>query len=189
MEISYDWQDGPEILHSNVSCVDALHEASLLDPIFKPPQDTGAATNQDGHIIKSNKGVHINEIYSPLYAKCSPTAQIMEDFIFSAKEVNFTPNSAFQYLYPMFGYDILFSAYKNGDYYKPHRDASKLTVILWLSGKTFAGGDLYFPDFNYTITYEPNKIFLFPSYYWHEVTPLSTEEEGFVRYCASAFIN
>ena len=101
----------------------------------------------------------------------------------------FTPNSAFQSLYSINGFNVLFSAYRNGDYYKPHRDTAKLTVLLWLGEKNFEGGDLYLPDFDYTIPYEPSKLIMFPSYYQHEVTEISTEKEGFVRYCASAFIN
>ena len=189
MEITHEWENGPEILHAEVDGDASLYEVKLLEPILEEPTGTGTAVDREGTILKDNKGVYIDKVHLPIYAKCSPTAKIMDEFINSAKENIYTPNSMLTYLYTMQGYNILFSAYKDGDYYKPHRDECKLTVLFWFGEKNFDGGDLYLPAFDYTIPYGPNKIFMFPSCYAHEVTPISTDQKGFVRYCASAFIN
>lgn len=189
MEIKHEWEHGPEIIYSSVDCQEIRHELKLLEPILNNPEDTGTATDEDGTAKKENKGIFFQEVYLPKYAPCSPTSNALEEFINAAKSYEYTPNSVFQGLYNIQGFNILFSAYKDKDYYKPHRDNTKLTALLWVGEKNFEGGDLYLPDFNYTIPYEPNKLIMFPSYYQHEVTPISTDQEGFVRYCASAFIN
>lgn len=189
MEIRHEWENGPELLFANCDAHEAKRELLLLEPILNPPEKTGTAKDTNGTARKDNRGVFLDQVYAPLYAECSPTSKILESFVKQAKESNFTPNSAFQALYIIEGFNVLFSAYRNGDYYKPHRDTAKLTALLWLGEKDFDGGDLYLPDFDYTINYEKNKLIMFPSYYQHEVTPISTDQEGFVRYCASAFIN
>ena len=45
------------------------------------------------------------------------------------------------------------SYYEDGDYFKPHEDNCKLTVLNWMykEPKRFTGGDLVFPDYNKTI--------------------------------------
>ena len=190
MEIRHEWKDGPEILFGQLDdCANELHEIRLLEPILNEPEQTGTATDDQGNPKKSNRGVFFNEVYQPRYAESSPISKTLRSFIEATRSAPYTANSAFQSLYCMGGFDVLCSAYKNGDHYKAHRDSAKLTVLFWLGEKNFEGGDLHLPDFDYTIPYEPNKIFMFPSYYQHEVTPISTDQEGFVRYCASAFIN
>lgn len=66
---------------------------------------------------------------------------------------------------------VLISLYKNKHFYKPHTDLGigTLIVYLWEGKKTFAGGDLYFNDFNYKFNCEYNSAILFPSCHTHEV--------------------
>lgn len=189
MEIRHEWEHGPELLFGECNGDAARNELKILEPILNAPEGTGTAHNPDGTARKNNRGIFLDQVYTPLYADCSPTVSVLDTFINTAKAKAYTPNSVFQTLYSMDGYTVLFSAYKDGDYYKPHRDASKLTILLWLGEKDFDGGNLYLPDFDYTIPYQPNKLIMFPSYYRHEVTKIRANKGGFVRYCASAFIN
>jgi len=189
MEITHEWQNGPELLFAKCDGDRARDELSILEPILKRPDQTGGAVDENGNQKKDNRGIFFHDVFSPEYAECSPTSSIIEGFIKNAQSMQFTPNSVMQGVYSTQGFNVLFSAYKNGDYYEAHRDTAKLTVLLWLGQKDFEGGDLYLPDFDYTIPYEPNKLIMMPSFYRHEVTPISTDQEGFVRYCASAFIN
>lgn len=189
MEIRHEWECGPELLFAKLdNCDNERHELKLLEPILNKPEETGTACDKDGKPKKKNRGIFFSDVYMPTYAECSPVSRTLEAFVKTAKEASYTPNSAFQGLYSIEGFNVLFSAYRNGDHYKAHRDTAKLTVLFWLGEKDFDGGDLYLPDFDYTISYEPNKLIMFPSYYQHEVTPIKTDKEGYVRYCASAFI-
>ena len=188
-EVSHEWEHGPELLISYYDGSEPMRELKILEPILEDPSKTGTACDEDGNPLKKNKGIFFCDVFQPCYADCSPTSQVLEAFIEAISNHEFTPNSAFQACYSKQGFNVLFSAYKNGDYYEAHRDRSKLTVLYWLGEKNFEGGDLYLPDFDYTIPYEQNKLIMIPSHYRHEVTKISTDQEGFVRYCASAFIN
>ena len=189
MEIIHEWQNGPELLFAKCDGERAREELSRLEPILKKPDETGGAVKENGEQKKDNRGIFFQDIFNPDYAECSPTSLIIEEFVKKSQECEFTPNSIMQSLYSISGFNILFSAYRDGDYYEAHRDIAKLTILLWLGQKDFDGGDLYLPDFDYTIPYEQNKLIMMPSFYRHEVTKISTDQEGFVRYCASAFIN
>lgn len=188
MEVTHEWQDGPELLTSHLVSADVATELGFLEEILEEPEETGSAKYDDGRVRKSNRGVFFSRTFQENYMKCSPTVKVMKGFTDYCKDLNFTANSAFQSLYTIEHLDVLFSAYRHGDYYKPHRDHCKLTALYWVGDKDFDGGDLYLPDFDYTIQYEPSKLIMFPAHYQHEVTPISTDKEGFVRYCVSAFI-
>lgn len=187
-QIRHDWADGPELLTSYYVSEEAKAELHGLEPVLEKPSETGSAKDEEGNDLKDNRGIYFNKVFQPLYAECSPTSRILESFIAKVGTAQLTPNSAFNAMHGMKGFDLLFSAYRNGDYYEAHRDESRITVLFWLGEKDFEGGDLYLPDFDYMIPYEQYRITMFPSYYRHEVTKISTEKEGFVRYCASAFI-
>lgn len=190
MQITHEWQNGPEILFIEGLDLSAQYnELRVLELALLDPEQTGTATNPDGTIAKQNSGIYFHQIYTPQFAPCSPTTMMVDQILSQVKQMQFTPNSVFEAIHCANSFDVLFSAYKNGDHYKPHRDSSKLTMIAWVSGQDFDGGDLYLPDFDYTIPYRQNLAFIFPSYYVHQVTPISTDKNSFVRYCASAFIN
>ena len=189
MEINHEWENGPEILSSYIESSEARTELSFFEGALDDPDETGGALDFEMKVQKENKGIFFTKLFLPEYSKFSPTSKVMQGFVSQCKEKQFTANSVFQGLYISNDISLLFSAYKDGDYYKPHRDCSRFTALYWLGEKNFDGGDLHFPDFNHTVEYEPNKIFMFPSYYRHEVPRVSTDKEGFVRYCVSAFIN
>jgi len=181
---------GPEILRVEaIDASDAFIELQWLTPILEIPEDSGTARDDNGTPLKDNMGVFFSKVYTPKYALASPTAKLCEEVIKTCKTINFDPKSVFNYFQTMEGFDPLFSAYRNGDYYKAHRDEAKLTLLLWIGEKNFTGGDLYFPDFDFLVPFEPNTGLIFPSHYQHEVTKVETEQDGYVRFVVSAFIN
>lgn len=189
MEITHSW-DGPEFLRiTGLDTKDAVTELSWMLPILDKPEDTGTAREEDGTPKKDNRAIFFNKIYMPEFAEASPCVRLCEQIITECKDKPYTPNSVFCAFYKMEGFNPLFSAYRNGDYYKAHRDVACLTLLLWLGEHNFTGGDLYLPDFDYTIPFEPDTAIIFPSYYRHEVTKVETEQEGYVRFVVSAFIN
>ena len=190
MNIRHEWRDGPEIIFiDGLSMNSELNEVQVASSALKDPKDSGSAEHLDGKLKKQNSSIFASELYREHFYKCSSVYSTVERILQAIKERPFTANSYFNYVKGTFFCDILFSAYANDDYYEPHADNAKLTMLMWLGERNFAGGDLYLPDFDYWIPYDQNKAFIFPSHYQHEVTPISTDQEGFVRYCASAFIN
>ena len=83
--------------------------------------------------------------------------------------------------------------YDDGDYFKPHEDNCKLTVLNWMykEPKRFAGGDLVFPNYNKTIEIESNKAIIFPGKITHEVNTTSMDEKykGMGRWCITHFLH
>lgn len=86
----------------------------------------------------------------------------------------------------------MISYYENSDYYKKHLDISMFTVLIWVNKekKRFKGGDLILPDLKKTIEYKNNRLVLFPSFVYHEVTQVKTEnkiKKGYGRYTITHF--
>lgn len=190
MNITHEWQRGPELLRiTGLDTKDAVTELSWMLPILDKPEDTGTAKTPDGSPMKDNRGMFFSKIYTPEFALASPCSKICESIVEACKNLSYTPQSAFCAFYNVEGFNPLFSAYRNGDYYEAHRDQARLTLLLWLGDHNFTGGDLYLPDFDYTIPFEPDTAIVFPSHYRHEVTKVETEQEGFVRFVVSAFIS
>lgn len=186
MEITHEWENGPEYLRiSGLDLTESKKELDILVPILRKPEATGSACTEDGKPIKNNGGIFFAEIFSPLYYEVSPTVKYVKDILVKISEMDFTLNSFFQVFQQMNDCDILFSAYKNGDYYDSHRDASTLTMLLWTESEDFSGGDLIFSDFGYRVPFEKNTGIVFPSHYKHEVTKIITQSDDYVRYCIS----
>lgn len=181
--------NGPDILRiEGIDTSDIYTELSWMLPILEKPEKTGAVP-KDGEYKKDNMGVFFSEIYTPKYASASPTSRLCEEIIKECQSIKFDPKSAFNHFTVMDGFSPLFSAYRNGDYYEPHRDVCNITMLIWVGEHNFTGGDLYFPDFDFLVPFEPNTGLIFPSHYLHEVTKVETEHEGYVRFVVSAFIN
>lgn len=181
--------NGPEILRvEGINTSDIYTELSWMLPILEKPEKTGAIP-LNGELQKENEGIFFSEIYLPKYIDASPAIRLCNEIIKECQSIKFEPSSAFNHLYVTNGFDPLFSAYRNGDYYKAHRDVSNITMLIWVGEHNFTGGDLHFPDFDFTVPFEPNTGLIFPSHYLHEVTKVETEQEGYVRFAVSAFIN
>ena len=191
MKVTHCWKDGPELLRVTEIEEEKINEVykeftSLL-PFFKNPELTGSAVNEDGDFKKENNGLFLSEAYTDIGINVSPTHKLFSELAKIGKNMSVTPHSIVNYFKSFDRLSYLFSAYKNGQYYKAHRDSSSLTALLWLSEKNYEGGDLLFPDFNTTITPEKNTLIVFPSHYLHEVTTVKTQSEDYVRFCVSAF--
>lgn len=90
-------------------------------------------------------------------------------------------------------YDSTFlSYYLNGGCYLPHEDFSVMSTVftLWKEPKQFNGGDLWFPENNYTPTLHSNSLIIFASHQIHEVKPIESNDNdiGSSRYSISKFI-
>lgn len=191
MEIKHEWEHGPELLFISGADETLLArvkaELGFFSSVLRDPEKTGGAT-RNGENSKKNKGVFLNEVYTELGAEVSPAARLFSGVVEAIKAHQFTPASVFNLIHSMEGFNILYSAYGNGDYYDPHRDHAKITILYWSKNADFSGGDLIFPDFNVTIPFEENKIIAFPSFYYHEVTKVvSDPEEEAARVVLSAF--
>ena len=86
--------------------------------------------------------------------------------------------------------------YENDDYYKPHQDLARFTASSYFfkEPKVFTGGDLHFPEFNYTITIENNMLVFFVGSILHSSTPLKIKNKdnlnkGYGKYVMTQFLD
>jgi Rps23 Pro-64 3,4-dihydroxylase Tpa1-like proline 4-hydroxylase len=90
-------------------------------------------------------------------------------------------------------YDETFlSYYLNGGCYLPHHDFSVMSSVLplWKEPKQFSGGDLWFPEDDYTPELHSNSLIIFASHQLHEVKCVESDNNilGSSRYSISKFI-
>ena len=89
--------------------------------------------------------------------------------------------------------DTIISYYENNDYYKPHWDKFLWTSLIWFyrEPKQFTGGDFTLTERGYKIDLKHNRMFMFPCYSLHEVSPVKfkklPKEMGFGRYTITHF--
>jgi len=89
--------------------------------------------------------------------------------------------------------DTIISYYENNDYYKPHWDKFHWTSLIWFyrEPKQFTGGDFTLTERDYKINLKHNRMFMFPCYCLHEVSPVKfkklPKEMGFGRYTITHF--
>jgi hypothetical protein len=87
--------------------------------------------------------------------------------------------------------------YEDGEYYRPHRDNARFTCLTYLykEPKVFTGGDLYFPDFDYTIPIVNNRLIFFTGCIEHASIDIIMNKEynnskmsGFGKYTITQFL-
>lgn len=86
--------------------------------------------------------------------------------------------------------------YHNGDGYAPHTDLRNdflLFSYFHTEPKKFSGGEVHFPEYDYTFPCDNNTLIIIPGYIQHEVLPVHIEKsaywDGDGRYCISQFLS
>ena len=84
--------------------------------------------------------------------------------------------------------------YHNGEYYKPHIDSAIQFLAFsyfYKEPKKFAGGELYFPDYDYEFSCDNNSLIIFPGWVTHGVREVKIEDsdyyDGYGRYSITSF--
>jgi len=168
-----------------------LEFLNCLDKL-QSPEKTGSASNSDGILLKNNKGLFLENLYS--YQELS-NILILSKKLFEPEILDIFSNLSF-------GYKIinktnfeqtLVSYYENGGYYKPHKDNAIFTAITWFfkEPRKFTGGNFYFTEYDYKIEIENNLTILFPSFVEHavdEVKLMDNSKIGSGRYALSQFL-
>lgn len=171
-----------------------LDELDFMRKSFRTPEDTYGAKDNDGEYIKKNMGIMHHEFYhSP---NLSPIYRITRQY-FDSELLDPMKEQAWflRYIDPELGaFDSLqMLYYENSDKYDAHKDAAVATFLCWLyrEPKSFSGGDLII-EHDAKIECKSNRVVVFPSIAWHQVTELSMSEDaldGYGRYCISNFLH
>ena len=157
-----------------LSCPNKLH----------PPEETNSALDDNGIPLKNNLAIHVDDVYTD--RKYSSILSINRkslnaELLYEIAEFDFS----FHNLITCNSDSTLLSYYAGGGHYKPHRDMASYTSLCWFykKPKSFIGGDLYFPDYDYTLEVENNMQIYFMSSIRHGVT----EVKGHGRYTLTQF--
>ena len=155
---------------------------------------TNGATDSNGDSLKRNGGFFMNNLWGEIK---SPIGRFTCD-IFNTPILNHPSNYFFNDFNPELN-GFLVSYYESQDCYKPHRDTTVATLVIWLwkEPKKFNGGDFHFTDFpNVKLNTSNNCAVLFPGQYKHHVNPVkmnngfsASKEDGFGRYSFTLFMN
>jgi len=109
-------------------------------------------------------------------------------------KVNDCPDNLWFFKYKDLNYDTtLISYYENGGYYNPHIDDAYFTALTWFwkEPKSFKGGDLVFPDYDFKIELKQNYTILFPSNIKHAVEPIEiieNKDNYYGRFAMTQFV-
>ena len=160
--------------------------------IFKPPEETGSAVDDDKKVLKKNSGMFIDEVfynrdYSDILKHNRKLFKVLENkkvkgsWYFDG--LNFNADTT------------LVSYYEDACYYKPHKDKVVVTSVSWFfkEPRKFVGGEITFTDYDLTFRVTNDLTILFPSNIKHEVSEISIDDEDKGkqngRFCMSQFIH
>lgn len=158
-----------------------------------PADKTGSALYDDGTLSKKNFGLYLDDIYAG-DRNISSILKISRK-IFEPDLLKFLQKQhwIFKYVARSTKDSMLLSYYEDKNTYDAHIDMCTMTSLthIFKQPKKFDGGDLVFPEFDYTLPVKNNRCILFPSKIEHAVTPVVLPEEekmtGNGRYCISHF--
>lgn len=156
-----------------------LYELKALSLIALPPDQTGAAWTKEEGSFKNNSGVFLTDLYrnqnvSSIYRV---TRKLFDKtFMKSVEEFNLI----FRYLSNTNEDGVLIQFYEEGGFYKKHTDLALYTAIIKIDAldSAYEGGDLRFPDHDYSIDLKHNSGILFPSFIPHEVAPVKVSSSN-----------
>jgi len=188
-DFSYEYCEEKDIIYlSNIDCKQLINEYSILKDSLNGADKTYSADDGYGNTLKENRGIFLCDVYTPEYSFMSPAGRIFEKIFKEISRQIFPIKSAMNYFKSSEGINVLLSEYKKGNYYKPHRDTSSLTMLIWPMPKTFTGGDLVLVDFNHKIFCEQGTGVIFPSHYLHESEEIICDNETDAKVTYTAFV-
>lgn len=141
---------------------------------FLSAEHLGTAKDPISQMIKSkSNGLGLDETYA--------NRSVSDILTINRKIFDKDLTEKFASLHPLMGHikqiNLDFTKiryYEDGDYYNQHYDTARFTVASYFfkEPKSFTGGDLHFPEFNYTITIENNMVVFFVGSILHTSTQL-----------------
>lgn len=159
--------------------------------------ETKSATDDDGTPRKRNNGVWFLSVYKDIrYSNYLQLYKKSWNSLNNEKQKLIDNDINLKLFFTANYNETLLSYYENDDYYKSHTDKCCYTYVFWLfkEPKRFFGGDLTFPELNYTVNIKSNMGVLFPSWLNHEVDKIEMYDKMDTfnsngRFCFSTFFH
>ena len=145
------------------------------------PKETESAEDSNGKILKNNKAVFLNELFS-YNNNFSNILRVNGSILYEEtkdlfSELNFGYNSIWQSNI----HTTLINYYEDGDYYDPHTDCALQTFVTFFykEPKQFSGGDFWITDYNHKIEIQNNMTIAIPSFLRHHVDVVKMKDENY----------
>jgi len=134
-------------------------------------KDSGTAINEYGISLSESKSIYLDEIYTERFISNILTINrkiFIGGYTKIFSEISPMCKSILQQNFD----STKIRYYENDDEYLPHIDVYNYTSITFFhkKPKSFEGGDLFFPEYNYTFECDNNHMILFPSCICHAAT-------------------
>ena len=166
-------------------------------PMVRSEEGNISAIRPDGTSKAKSSRIYPDNLYTPQGCANSPilsSLQKMQQKDFHdkiSKTFENTGTALAENFISTNASSTIISYYENNDKYDEHYDVFQFTVLIWIykEPKSFLGGDLIFPRLKETIECKNNRMILFPSFYYHQVTPIKmkAKKEGYGRYAITHF--
>lgn len=168
--LSYAIIDG---LYSNDELNAAQKEIEFLQYIKQAPLETNTATNDDGKILKTGKGIFVDSVYAD--RSKSVLLQINRK-IFANEVLDYlvSKNAFYEHIRRSTHDSTLLNFYGNQEKYEGHRDSSVFTAVTFFAIGKFSGGEFLFPEYGVEIGPEVGRVVLFPGCVLHEASPTTS---------------
>ena len=168
-------------------------ELDFLLPSLKDPADTGAAFDDSGGLLKTNKALFLDSVYSDRSVSYILNINRKVFNVLEEQKDKVVHDNWFFKNQKTNKDHSLISYYEKCDYYDTHDDMGLYTVLSWFykEPKSFTGGDFLFPDYDIRIECKNNMTIIFPSMIPHKVENVSVDDDklgqGYGRWCVTQF--
>lgn len=175
--------------YSETEYLEIVQEILLLKYFEMDPNYTQSAYI-DGHFLKKNKGVFVEEIFNNKFLQSKSKILKYTKKAYNENIINLLKN-----INPIWGLlknsnlnTTLISYYRNGDYFLPHTDTSSLTILSYFANnENYTGGELCFPAGNITIEIENNMVVYMLGCLEHSVKEIAAISTDIVRTSMAQF--
>lgn len=156
-----------------------------------PPIETGPAETPEGKLLKSNKAVFLNELFS-YNSNVSNILKINRSILSQETKNKFSQlNFGYGSIWQSNKHTTLLNYYTDGDYYKPHIDCALQTFVTFFykEPKEFSGGDFWISGYDHKIEIKNNMTIAIPSFLMHHVDTVKMKNKihGNGRYSMTLF--
>lgn len=147
-------------------------EIQDLKRFFLHSKLTGAAHDEHGALKKTGSGIFLDNLYRENREASSilhATRKVFTvDFVESAESFD----AVFGFIRESNFDNTLLNYYVRGQEYKAHRDASQISLVIFLREGAFTGGEFKFPSQDIEIESVHNRAVVFPSCVLHQAMPV-----------------
>lgn len=153
---------------------EVTQETKELKRFSLDPSKTRTAPGKNG-LKKTGRGLFLDTFYTE-NRSASPILEYSRKF-FDPQLTKYAEgfDSFFGFIRQSNFDNTLLNYYTSSQEYRPHRDGSRISTVIFLREGDFKGGDFAFPEQNHIVEAVHNRAVIFPSCVMHAALPVDGE--------------